>query len=504
MKSTKWTRRQVLKGAGVALSVPWLETFAPKKAHAAGAVRRYLSFYWPNGTASAYWTPGGAGTSFTLSPIQQPLEPNKAKLLILGNVGNYSPWNGHIEPSHGHNSATAWTGVRAHNVAGKTETNYGSSISVDQGKTETNYGSSISVDQVIANTIQAQNGGMLPTPVHSLQLGLSTLDSYTDGLPGPHSRSMSWKSEGEPLGKIISPQGAFDAIVAGGLPMGGGGTMPDPLAVRRQALKKSALDYITESSTTLKARLSRSDQTRMESFLSSVRTLEGRVTAMPVTNTNAAQNCKPVTRPTQVYSLTNVPPTYNRGDHAQVMIDLAVMAFQCDLTRVVSFMMDDARSDYVYNFLKERSFSATGSTPGTAAVGGYHGLQHTSENNNGFATISWWNMDRLNALITRLGMIQEGTGTVMDNTVIHAMSGMHGGNHDSLNLPIVIAGGAGVLKQGQYIDFGKTGVPMGGGKNLQDVHLTIINKVFGGNLTQFGTAQGMFVGTTGVINELLA
>jgi hypothetical protein len=107
MKSTKWTRRQVLKGAGIALSVPWLETFAAKKAHAAGEVKRYLSVYFPNGTANTYWKPGGQGTSMTLSPILQPLEPNKSKVLVLGNVGNYSPWNGHIEPSHGHNSATA-------------------------------------------------------------------------------------------------------------------------------------------------------------------------------------------------------------------------------------------------------------------------------------------------------------------------------------------------------------------------------------------------------------
>jgi hypothetical protein len=486
MKSTKWTRRQVLKGAGVALSVPWLETFAAKKAHAAGEVKRYLGVYFPNGTASGYWKPSGAGTSMTLSPILQPLEPNKSKVLVMGNVGNYSVWNGHIEPSHGHNSAAAWTGVRANGTG--------------------NNNSSISIDQAIANQIQTANGGKLPTPLHSLQLGLSTLNSYEDGLPGQHSRSMSWKSASEPLGKIISPQGAFDRLVSGGLPMGGNtAPMTDPAAVRRQALKKSALDYIIESSTNLKARLSKSDVTRMDKFLTSVRALETRVNAMPVTTTPTGTSCSPVTKPTQIYSLTNVPPDYNRGAHATLMIDLTVMAFQCDLTRVVSFMLDDARSDFVYNFMKERTFTATGSTPGTASVGGYHGLQHTSDTNNGFATIGWWNMERVNELVTKISGIKEGAGTAMDGTVVTALSGMKGGNHDSLDLPIVIVGsGGGVLKQGQFIDFGKNGVPMGGGKNLQDVHLTIINKVFGANLAQWGTAMGQFVGTTGVINEILA
>jgi hypothetical protein len=500
MRATKWTRRQVLKGTGIALSVPWLETFAPRKAHAAGEVKRYMSVYWPNGTAATYWTPSGSGSAMTLSPILQPLEPHKSKLLVLTNVGNYSPWNGHIEPSHGHNSATAWTGVRASTTTG---TNTGSGPDYVR--------SSISVDQQIASLITAQNGGKSPTPLESLQLGLSTLDSFTDGLPGPHSRSISWKSASEPLYKIINPQAAFERIVAGGLPTGGN-MMPttDQAAERRKALRKSALDYIIESSATLKTRLSRTDTARMDKFLTSVRALETRIAAMPVTKPVTGLGCNPVPKPTAQYAVGSVPADYNRGTHATLMVDLAVMAIQCDVTRVISFMLDDARSDFVYNFIKERTFSMAGSTPGTSPVGGYHGLQHTSDSNNGFATISWWNMERLSELVTKISAIKEGAGTAMDTMVIHAMSGMHGGNHDGLNLPIVIVGsgigadGRPVLKNGQHLDFGKTGLPMNGGKNLQDVHLTIINKVFGGNLTQFGTAMGMFAGTTGVINELLA
>jgi hypothetical protein len=232
MKSTKWTRRQVLKGAGVALCVPWLETFETKRAQAQTApVRRYMSVFWPLGTADSYlWGATGAGASMTLAPILQPLQANISKIMPLGGVGNYSPYNGHIEPHNSTNCATAWTGVAPNGPM--------------------NGWSSISIDQAIANQIVASNGGKSPTPLGSLQVGLSTLDSYTDGLPAAHSRSISWKDAATPLYKIINPQTVFDTLVAGRQPQPGNASTPtaldplDPLALRRAALKKSALDYI--------------------------------------------------------------------------------------------------------------------------------------------------------------------------------------------------------------------------------------------------------------------
>ncbi|HXI60417.1 MAG TPA: DUF1552 domain-containing protein [Polyangia bacterium] len=479
MGSKNWTRRQLLKGAGVALSLPWLETFSPPaaKAAAAAAPRRYISLYFPNGSPD-FWHPTGAGTSWTPSPILEPLTPNKSRVLVLGNVGNYSPWGAHIEPSHGHNCATAWTGVKASGPG--------------------NANGSISIDQAIADQMVAANGGTLPTVLHSLQVGLSTLDASTDGLPGPHSRSISWKSATEPLYKIVSPQGVFDRMLGGGTTgTTPGSTTPDPLAQRRRALKKSALDYIHENATGLQKTLSTSDRARMDKFLTSVRTLEQRVAApsMPPANPQA---CTGLARPSQTFGVGNVPADYNRGAHATLMIDLVVMAIQCDVTRVVSFMLDDARSEFVYSFISERNFTPTGSTPGTAPVQNYHGLQHAGPTNNGFATITWWNAQRANELATKLAAITEGgAGNVLDNSVITFMSGMHGGNHDGLDLPIaLIGGGGGVLKTNQYMNFGSPG------KNLQDMHLTILQKVFGSPLKTFGVPVGGY--TSGIIPEILA
>ena len=483
----------MLKGAGVALSVPWLETFETKRAQAQTAsVRRYMSFYWPLGTADGYlWGATGAGASMTLAPILQPLQPNISKIMPLGGVGDYSPWNGHVEPAHANNCATAWTGVKAN------------------GPMSAN--SSISIDQAIANQIVASNGGKSPTPLASLQVGLSTLDSYTDGLPAPHSRSISWKDAASPLFKIISPQDVFDALVAGGLPQNGNATMPlppDPAAMRRAALRQSALDYIAASASNLQMRVSKSDSARLDQFLSSVRDLENRVTVAPITK-QAGLNCSPLMRPTQTATVNQpYPPGFDRGVHATLMSDLIVMAFQCDLTRVVSFMLDDARSDFVYDFLTMRAFSMTGSKPSVGAVAGYHGLNQAGDQNDGFATITWWNMAQLNDLITKISAIKEGAGTAFDNTIIYAGSGMHGGNNDGLNVPVVVAGtGGGVFKTGQALHLAGgstvTGNKVELGKNLQDVHLTILNKVFGGTLKEFGVSLGPYR-SQGELTDLLA
>jgi hypothetical protein len=489
MNAKNWTRRQVLRGAGVALSLPWLETFAPRTARAqaaaAAARQRFIVLFFPNGSA-AYWTPtgSGAGDAWKLSPILEPLAPVKANMLAFNNVSNNAPWGGVTypnsvnQPAHGALGASTWTGVK---LTGPGLVNNG-----------------ISVDQVAANLIAA---GPNPTNLHSLQVGLSTLDSFTDNLPAPHSRSMAWKSATEPLYKMVNPQAVFDRLIGGGggMPSAGMNTTPpnDPAAMRRRALDKSALDYIKTSSGDLQKKLAVSDKLKVDQFLSSVRELEMRLaaTAMPPVGMPAAA-CMPGTRPPEVYGVGNVPAGYNRGAHANLMIDLVVMALKCDITRVVSFMLDDARSDYAYSFLKERMFTTMGSTPGTATVGSYHAAQHAGERNNntnnGFATIGYWNSEKAAQIASKLAAVTEGAaGTMLDNTVMMYASGMHGGNHESGNIPIAILGGGGkVLKQNHYFPFPTD-------KQLSDIHLTILQKVFGYKMPSFGAS-------TGILPDILA
>jgi hypothetical protein len=475
MRSGRWTRRQVLKGAGVALSLPWLETFAPRTARAQAAAaprRRLVTLYFSNGTA-AFWTPTGSGSGdgWKLSPIMAPLAPVKTKLLAMSNVSNTAPFMSAKDPdgthptgSHGALSASTWTAAPPN------------------GPMSANNG--ISVDQVVGNVIAA---GPNPTPLHSLQIGLSTVDSFTDGLPAQHSRSMSWKSESEPLYKVVNPQAVFDRLLGGRgqVPSAGMNTtpMPDPAADRRRALRKSALDYIQQSTASLQARLSGGDQRRLDEFLSSVRNLEVRV-AQSGMAIQAPVTCQSPTRPTATYAVGAVPGDYSREAHAGLMTDLTMMALTCDITRVVSFMLDDARSEFVYKFLTQRNFTVDGSTPGQGGCDQYHALQHAGETNNQFATIGWWMAQKASDLAAKLAAVSEGpAGTMLDNTVIIFASGMHGANHKGVDIPVALLGsGGGVLKQDTYLPFTAE-------QQMGDLHLTVIQKVFGGTQATFGASS---------------
>jgi hypothetical protein len=456
----------VLKGAGVALAVPWLETFAPRtaRAQAAAAKRRLITMYFSNGTA-AFWTPTGMGSGegWKLSPIQEPLTPVKSKVLAMSNIDNTKPFISAKDPDGTHPAAPP--------------------VGMNNG---------ISVDQVVANTIAA---GPNPTSLHSLQIGLSTVDSFTDGLAPAHSRSMSWKSASEPLYKTISPQAVFDRLVSGkgtaAPPTAGGNTTPtpDPIAERRRLLRKSSLDYIVESSTALQMRLSTGDKKRIDSFLSSVRSLETRVQNANVP-AQTPISCTTPARPTQVYVVGN-NASYDKQLHASLMTDLTMMALTCDITRVVSYMLDDARSEFVYKFLTQRNFTPAGSTPGTGGCDQYHAMQHAGETNNQFATIGWWMAQKASELAQKMAAVSEGAaGSLLDNSVIILASGMHGASHKGLDIPVaLIGGGGGVLKQDTYLPFATS-------QQIGDLHLTVMQKVFGCKDAAFGAS-------TTIIPELL-
>jgi hypothetical protein len=291
----------------------------------------------------------------------------------------------------------------------------------------------------------------------------------------------------------------FDSMLAPAQQAAGMAGPVDPLAERRRLLKKSALDYVIEQSTALKTRLSKSDVTRMDQFLTSVRNIEARVSATAATMT---AGCKVGTRPPQAYSVSTftgsgngmVGTGYNRNVHADVMIDLAVMAFQCDLTRVMTFMLDDARSDFPYLFLKLRNFTDGGSVEATSSVSngnisdglaGFHGLQHAGDRNDGFATINYWLTQKASAIAQKLMASTEGAGNILDNTTIHFGSGMHGGNHQGIDIPTALIGGhGGALKKDTFVIYP-------GAQLLQNIHLTIMQKVFGMNTASFAASTGI-------------
>jgi hypothetical protein len=467
-KPSQTTRRTFLRGAGVAIALPWLESLSMRRAHGEATLgrRRFVSMNFPNGV-SLFWKPQGAGSGddWQLSPILEPLAPLKKQTTVLSNVGNYSPWGGHVEPSHA--------------------TNYGGFLTCIKPSGPMSANRGISVDQVIANSIGAA------TPLPSLQVGLSTLDSYTDGLPAAHSRSVSWAAADQPLFKLVDPQQVFDKLF-------NVKATPRP---DTSAADKSILDQVLGQAQALQPALSRSDRARVDEFLTSVREVEQNVAAQAV-----PMACQYGTRPAESYTVGNVPADYNRDTHANIMIDLVTLALQCDLTRVVTFMLDDARSDFVYSFLSQRTFTSTGSTPVVPPmpVAGLHGLSAAGDSNSGWATINYWFVQKLALFCQKLQGIQEGlAGSILDQSLVWFGTEMHGGNHDGLDLPVLYVGGAGGrLVVDRHIDFASRPRQM---EDLANVYLTFLNKVFDVGAPSFGVGQGAFVNAgRDIVPEIVA
>jgi hypothetical protein len=219
----------------------------------------------------------------------------------------------------------------------------------------------------------------------------------------------------------------------------------------------------------------------MDQYLTSVRELEKNVQAVGMAG------CASGPRPTETYAVGVTPPGYDRNAHADLMIDLVIMALQCDVTRVVSFMLDDSRSDYVYNFLPRRAFTPTGSTLATGNLSsGLSGLQNTVQPDNDFATVNRWFIEKLARLCQKLQAIPDGAGNLLDGATVWCGSEMHGSNHDGLDLPIVTVGkGGGVLRTNQSIDFAKTPRQA---ERLANLYLTFLRKGFNLPDRSFGTA----------------
>jgi len=178
---------------------------------------------------------------------------------------------------------------------------------------------------------------------------------------------------------------------------------------------------------------------------------------------------------------------YNEGDHVSVINDLIVMAIQCDVTRVVSYMLEDERSEFVYSHVARRVFSETGSTDGNGdTCSEYHGSQHAGAADDGFASINWWQSVKVAELCAKLDAIPEADGfSVLDNSLILYASCMHGSNHRCNDLPVALIGGAsGTFKTDQHIQFGD----YPNDRPMRDLYLTILNHYFGLGVESFGVS----------------
>jgi hypothetical protein len=478
------SRRNVLRGAGVALALPWLESLEPREARGQAApVRRFLPIYLPNG-ASNLWRPANAGSSdaWQLSSILEPFGASiKPKLSIVTNLENGSVFNADgspsIEPSHSRLAGAWLTCMNAADARMKL-----------MGR-EAN---GISVDQVLAQ----HDSFRTATPFASLEVGLSTPLSGCDGEPCSSSRSVSWSSPTQPMYKRVDPLEIFKLIVGEVRPA----DPNDPAVIEaRNRMKRdqTVIDAVLENARRTRARLGTSDQRRMDQFLDSVQALERRITRVSAGMDGLACNPREEPAIAKVEQSATAPrqttETYDKGLHADAMNDVITMAFECDVTRVISYMLEDERSEFTYDHVPVRAFTADGSSPKTGTCPEYHVAQH--QGGDVFSTITWWNVLKVAELCRKLDAIQEAPGvSVLDSTVVMFGAAMHGGNHLADDLPLALVGGKSLgLKNDQHLVLDK--------RPLRDLYFTLLNEVYGLGVSDFG--QNLTGAPASIITEIL-
>ena len=402
------SRRKFLASAGMTLSVPFLASLSSKRARAAEAKppTRLIYYYVPNGingsSRQSFWpTSQGTGANWSVSPMLKPLEAWRSRLLLIEGLENVPgvPIGG----DHAVGTAAFITCVQAF-------------------KSDSAPRLGISADQIAASKI-----GKL-TKIPSLQLGIeggSTAGGCDSGYSCAYARSISWAGPTTPLPKLTNPQQVFDQLFAGF-----DAKATDAEQARRRAYQKSVLDAALADVNALATRLGRSDQRKLEEYTTGVRELERRVELLP-----KGSACDSGTRP---------PLPMDLPGRVRAMSDLMVLAFQCDLTRVVSFMLGNAASSHQYGFL--------------GVSRGHHEVSHHGQNPTALAQlekIGTWEIDQLAYLLSRLAAVKEGEGDLLSNTTIFWSSEVSDGDkHTHNDLPVVVAGqGGGAINAGRYLRF---------------------------------------------------
>jgi hypothetical protein len=440
-------RRTVLRGLGASLALPWLDSMVPAltalSKSAAAPPRRFGVFYVPNGMSMPFWWPRTVGVMETLPSILEPLQAQKDQVLLLGGLDlNSGAGLKRGGGPHSRSSGAFLTGVPIEVI------------------TESNVTAAKTVDQIVA----AQFGK--DTQIASLELGMeSTAVGTCELVNCAVSNGIAWSAPNTPLPVENDPRAVFERL------FGMSGSTDATVRLARLRRDRSLLDMLSEHIGRLNTHLGPHDRLKFEEYLTSVRDIERRIQKAEEQNTREL----PV-----VEHPMGVPTDY--GEHAKLMMDLLVLAFQTDMTRVSTFMFGHELSGRAY--------------PEIGVSESHHPLSH-----HGFDPAKLERLQKVNIyhaqqfahLVTKLSGIAEGDGTMLDHSLFMYGGGISDGQtHSNIDLPIsLVAGKATGIKGGRYLRYPK-------GTPLANVHLTLLNKI-GVHLDTFGNSTGSLPDLDGVM-----
>jgi hypothetical protein len=396
-------RRTFLRGVGVTLALPLLESMIPaatalSQTAVARARTRLGCIYFPHGAIMPKWTPATEGAGFELSDILQPLKPFHAQLNVISDLRHAMAYGSGATANHNRSAASFLSGAHA------------------QVGAQPHLG--ITVDQIVARKIGQD------TPLPSIELSIEEASvNCGDGLSCSYRDTISWQGPSAPLPMQNNPQVVFERLF-------GDGNTSELRKVRRQQ-SLSLLDSVMGEASALQRKLPSSDRSRLDQYLSDVREIERRIE-------KAGQKMSDdIPIPT---APTGVPKDIE--EHIKLMFDLQVLAWQAEITRVSTMLMAKELSNAVY--------------PKSGIRDAFHTLSHHSnvqENKERFAVLNTYHTTLFAYFLDKLRSTPDGDGTLLDHAMVLYGSGMSDGNqHNHTDLPIILAGGAsGRLAGGRHL-----------------------------------------------------
>ncbi len=427
-------RRRFLRGMGTTLALPLLDAMVPAlmaaEKTAATPAKRLGYFFMPMGADMPRWTPPGSGKLEELSFILESLAPVKSDVSILTNLELRNAYPG----THATSNAAFLSCARARH----TESN--------------DYFLGTTVDQMAAQQLGKQ------TQLASLELSMDMMQvvgQCDNGYACVYQNNLSWASPTTPLPAEAHPRIVFEML------FGEGGSKTD----RADALRKRAslLDFVKDDMNRLSRELGPADRAKVSHYLEAVRDVERRIQKAAA---GVADDVLPdLDRP------VGVPASY--AEHARLMLDLQVLAFQGDVTRVTTFQLARETSNRVY--------------PEAGVTDPHHPLSHHGNDPakiERMAKINRFHVSLFAEYLQKLKATPDGDGSLLDHTLLLYGSGMGNPNvHDHINLPVIVAGGAAHgMKGGRHHRFEKP-VP------LANLHLTLLDRA-GVRLDQFADSTG--------------